>query len=156
MTRAEPVDEQFLAHLAKVLQIRRDDIVDSQWLSEWIAVLLRDADAVLAIEPALGPHGPDLNIGIAGPYPAGFECDFEVRALFSDSRGELREDPATGSLNACLAEWLFVIGRARFPYVASQGARVGRKSRLRLSRDGYGSIWVGGSTTVCISGEVDI
>jgi PhzF family phenazine biosynthesis protein len=156
LTRAEPVDESFVARLAGILQIRLDDIVDSHWLSEWVAVLLRDATAVLAIEPVGGLHGPDLNIGIAGPYPASCECAFEVRAFFSDARGELREDPATGGLNACLAEWLFATRRTVFPYIASQGSRVGRNSRLNLNRDAHGGIWLGGSTTVCISGEVDI
>jgi PhzF family phenazine biosynthesis protein len=156
LTRAEPVDELLLARLPRILQIPPENIVDSQWLSEWVVVLLRDAAAVLAIEPASGPHGPDLNIGIIGPHPANCECAFEVRAFFSDARGELREDPATGGLNACLAEWLFATRRADFPYMASQGSRVARNSRLRLSRDAHGRIWLGGSTTVYISGEVDI
>jgi predicted PhzF superfamily epimerase YddE/YHI9 len=137
-------------------QIRRDEIVDSQWLSEWVALLLQDAEAVLAIEPALGPDAGDLNIGIAGPYPVGSECAFEVRALFRDGRGELREDPATGSLNASLAQWLFATARVNSPYVVSQGTRVGRKGRLQMSMDTDGAIWVAGATTVCISGEVEI
>jgi PhzF family phenazine biosynthesis protein len=156
LTRTEPVDEKFLQQLAGILRIRREEIVDSRWLSEWVTLLLQDADTVLAIEPTLGPHGADLNIGIAGPYPVGSECSFEVRAWFSDTRGELREDPATGGLNACLAEWLFATERANSPYAVSQGTRVGRESRLHMSMDADGAIWVAGATTVCISGEVEI
>jgi PhzF family phenazine biosynthesis protein len=158
MTHSGPVDEQFLGQLASVLQIRQDEIVDGQWLSEWVVVLLRDADAVLAIEPNFGRYSGEesLNLGIVGPYAEHSECAFEVRALFSDERGELREEPATGSPNGSLAQWLLATGRAKSPYVVSQGARVGRKSRLQMSSDGDGKIWVAGATTICISGEVDI
>ncbi len=158
LTRSGPVDEELLRISASILRIRRNEIVDSQWLSEWVAVLLRDADTVLAIEPEFSQHsgGPSLNIGIAGPYTGNSECAFEVRALFSDEFGQFREDPATGGLNASLARWLFATGRARSPYIVSQGARVGRKSQIFVSMDPDGDIWVGGSTTTCISGEVDI
>jgi PhzF family phenazine biosynthesis protein len=158
ITHSSSVDEQSLGQLASILRIRRDEIVDSRWVSEWVAVLLRDADAVLAIEPDFGGYSGEasLNIAIIGPYAQGSECAFEVRALFSDGRGELREDPATGGLNASLAQWLFATGRAKSPYVVSQGTRVGRKSRLHMSMDADGKIWVAGSTTICISGEVDI
>ena len=121
-------------------------------------MLLRDADAVLAIEPNFGRYSGEesLNLGIVGPYAEHSECAFEVRALFSDERGELREEPATGGLNASLAQWLFATGRAKLPYVVSQGTCAGRKSRLHMSMDAEGKIWVAGSTTVCISGEVNI
>jgi len=158
ITHSSSVDDQSLEQLASILRIHRDEIVDSRWASEWIAVLLRDADTVLAIEPDFGGFrgGASLNVGIVGPYAEGSECAFEVRALFSDGRGELREDPASGGLNASLAQWLFATGRAKSPYVVSQGTGVGRKSRLHMSMDADGKIWVGGSTTICISGEVEI
>jgi predicted PhzF superfamily epimerase YddE/YHI9 len=156
--RSGPVDNQHLGQLASTLGIGRNEIVDSQWLSEWVVVLLRDADAVLAIEPVLDENGSNANlkIGIAGPYPEGSEYALEVRALFSDEQGELREYPVTGSLNGSLAHWFFATGRAKSPYVVSQGARVGRNGRLRVSMDADATVWVAGSTTICISGEVNI
>jgi predicted PhzF superfamily epimerase YddE/YHI9 len=60
------------------------------------------------------------------------------------------------SLNGSLAQWFFAIGRAKSPYVVSQGARVGRAGRLRVSMDADATVWVAGSTTICIGGEVDI
>ena len=79
-----------------------------------------------------------------------------MRALFSDERAELREDPVTGSLNGSLAQWFFATGRAKSPYVISQGVRVGRTGRLRVSMNADATVWVAGSTTICISGEVNI
>src|SRR5262249_13753644 len=101
MTPSGPLDEKILEQLAGILRIRREAIVDSQGLSEWVVLLLRDSNAVLAIEPDSRAYsgGAGLNIGIVGPYAEGSDCAFEVRALFSDERGELREDPATGGLN---------------------------------------------------------
>jgi predicted PhzF superfamily epimerase YddE/YHI9 len=93
-------------------------------------------------------------MGIIGPYPEGSECAFEVRALFNDGYGALREGPATGSLNASLAQWLFATGRATSRYTVSQGSRLGHKSRIEMSIDADGQIWAAGSTTVCITGEV--
>jgi predicted PhzF superfamily epimerase YddE/YHI9 len=77
-----------------------------------------------------------------------------LRALFSDERAELREDPVTGSLNGSLAQWFFATGRAKSPYV--MGVRVGRTGRLRVSMKSDATVWVAGSTTICISGEVNI
>src|SRR5262245_5612431 len=158
LARSGPIDRQDLGQLATTLGIGQDEIVDSRRLSEWAVVVLRDADAVLEIEPVLGKDGSNanLNIGIVGPYPEGSECAFEVRALFSDEHGELREDPVTGSLNGMLAQWLFATGRAKSPYVVSQGARVGRTGRLRVSMDADAKVWVAGATAICVSGEVDI
>ncbi len=39
------------------------------------------------------------------------ECAYEVRAIFSNDRGDILEDPVTGSLNASLAQWLIGSGR---------------------------------------------
>ncbi len=62
----------------------------------------------------------------------------------------------TGSLNASVAQWLIGSGRASAPYVASQGTALGRRGRVSISRDDSGTIWVGGGTITCISGEVEI
>lgn len=160
LLRTGPVDEALVRNLAEVLRIGRDEIVDAQWADNgpgWVAVLLKDADAVLAVEPDFsrwGGEGP-LDVGIVGPHPPGSECAWEVRALFSDA-GVLREDPVTGSLNASLAQWLLASGRATAPYVASQGTRLGRRGRPRMEQDADGTVWVGGPTHTCIQGEVEV
>jgi PhzF family phenazine biosynthesis protein len=161
LLRTGPVDDALVEQLADVLGIGRGDIVDAQWADNgpaWVAVLLKDADAVLAVEPDFTRWTGEgsLDIGLVGPYPPGSECAWEVRAVFSDEQGAMREDPVTGSLNASLAQWLLASGRATAPYVASQGTRLGRRGRPRISQDADGTVWVGGPTLTCITGEVEI
>jgi predicted PhzF superfamily epimerase YddE/YHI9 len=105
---------------------------------------------------ALRPGALDMDIGVAGPYPAGSECAFEVRAFFP-VEGRAVEDAVTGSFNASLAQWLLSSGRASSPYVASQGTVLGRRGRIHISSDETDStVWVAGATTTLISGEVDL
>lgn len=161
LIRTGPVDEPMVMELASILGIGRDEIVGAQWADNgpgWVAVLLEDAEKVLAVEPDFSRwtgEGP-LDIGLVGPYPAGSECAWEVRALFSDDAGVLREDPVTGSLNASLGQWLLASGRATAPYVASQGTRLGRRGRPRIEQDADGTVWVGGAAITCIQGEVEL
>jgi PhzF family phenazine biosynthesis protein len=153
LLRSGPVEESVTEHVAVVLNIKRADIVDIQWADNgpgWVAVLLASAQAVLAVRP--GP--PDMNIGVAGPYPEGSPAALEVRAftpLISSG-----EDPVTGSLNASLGQWLLATGRLAAPYVASQGTALGRRGRVHVSRDADGQVWIGGATITCISGTVDL
>lgn len=161
LLRSGPVEEGLMEELALVLGLDRGQIVDARWADNgpgWVAVLLEDAATVLDVEPDFGRYSGDesLDIGLVGPYPEGSECAFEVRAVFSDERGAMREDPVTGSLNASLAQWLLSTGRATAPYVASQGTRLGRRGRPRIDRDAEGTVWVGGATVTCIDGEIKI
>ncbi len=152
--RDGPVDEELLATIASALRIDRADIVDASWADNgpgWVAVLLASAEAVLAVRPGL----TDLDLGLVGPYPPGSPEAFEVRAFFP-SNGVTTEDPVTGSLNASLAAWLLRTGRAQAPYVASQGAALGRAGRVHISADPDGTIWVAGATVTCIEGQVDL
>ena len=154
LVRSGPVDDQLAEHVAEILRISRDEIVDLQWADNgpgWIAVLLASADAVLAVRP--GPT--DLDLGIAGPYPAGGPAAFEVRA-FLPKNGTTDEDPVTGSFNASLAQWLLATGRATAPYVARQGTALGRTGEVRITTDGDGQVWVGGSTVTCVLGTVEL
>jgi len=154
LIRSGPVEETLVEHLAAVLGIGRAQIVDAQWADNgpgWVAVLLESAAAVLALRPA----AVDLDLGVAGPYPPGSPEAFEVRA-FTPKLAGTDEDPVTGSLNASLAQWLLRTGRARAPYVASQGTALGRKGRVHISADDGGAIWVGGGTITCVSGHVEI
>jgi PhzF family phenazine biosynthesis protein len=149
-----PVQEALVEHVAAVLGIARDEIIDAQWADNgpgWVAVLLGSAQAVLALRPGI----VDLDVGVAGAYPPGSPQAFEVRA-FCPSDGGTSEDPVTGSLNAALAQWLLGAGLATAPYVASQGTALGRLGRVHISRDGDGTIWVAGGTITCVSGEVEL
>jgi PhzF family phenazine biosynthesis protein len=154
LIRSGPVEDALLGELASVLGIERDAIVDAAWADNgpgWVAVLLRDADAVLSVKPGFA----ELDIGLVGPHPPGAAEAFEVRAFFPKD-GALVEDPVTGSLNASLAMWLLDSGRATAPYVASQGTALGRAGRVHVTRDDDGTIWVGGGTVTCIAGDVEL
>jgi predicted PhzF superfamily epimerase YddE/YHI9 len=118
-----------------------------------MALLLGSAAAVLAVEARPDGGGP-IDIGLVGTYPPGSECAYEVRALFSDDRCAMREDPVTGSLNASVAQWLLTTGRVAAPYVASQGTALGRRGRVHISQDDHGAVWVGGATTTVVRGTV--
>ncbi len=154
LIRSGPVEESLVARVASVLGISRAEIVAAQWADNgpgWVAVLLASADAVLALRPGV----VDLDVGVVGPHPPGSPEAFEVRAFFPKD-GATVEDPVTGSLNASLAEWLLRTGRARAPYVASQGTALRRAGRVHISRDANGTIWVAGGTVTCVTGEVEL
>jgi PhzF family phenazine biosynthesis protein len=152
LIRSGPAEEREIEHAAQVLRIGRDEIVDAAWADNgpgWLAVLLRDADAVLALEPGY----VDVDLGVVGAYPDGAETAFELRAFFPKD-GSTVEDPVTGSLNASVAQWLLGSGRASAPYVAAQGTALGRAGRVHITQDGDGTVWVGGGTVTLITGEV--
>jgi PhzF family phenazine biosynthesis protein len=154
LVRTGPVEEGVQGHIAALLGIARDEILDAQWVDNgpgWVAVLLESAEAVLALRP--GPV--DLDVGVVGPLPEGAGAAFEVRAFFPKD-GATVEDPVTGSLNASLAEWLLRSGRARAPYVARQGTALGREGRVHVSRDADGTLWIGGAARTYVEGEVDL
>jgi PhzF family phenazine biosynthesis protein len=154
LIRTGSVEETLIQQIASVLGIDRAEIVDAEWVDNgpgWVAVLLADADAVLALRPGF----VDFDLGVVGLYPPGSPEAFEVRAFFPKS-GSTAEDPVTGSLNASLAQWLLRTGRVTAPYVASQGTVLGRSGRVRISQDPDGTIWVGGGTVTCISGQVEL
>jgi PhzF family phenazine biosynthesis protein len=160
LRRSGPVDESLIAEVAGVLQIPRNEIIAAEWADNgpgWIGVLLKDADSVLAVATDFSRYeGQEpLNIGIVGPYPKGSECAFEVRAVYKNN-GQMREDPVTGSLNASLAQWLIGSGRAKPPYVTSQGTKVGSEGRPHIEQDADGTIWIGGATVTCVKGQVEI
>jgi PhzF family phenazine biosynthesis protein len=154
LIRSGPVEESLVRHIADVLRIDREAIVDAAWADNgpgWVAILLADADAVLALRPGF----VDLDLGVVGPYPERSEAAFEVRAFFP-KEGSTVEDPVTGSLNAALAGWLIGAGRLEAPYVARQGTVLGREGRVHVQRDPDGTIWVGGRTATCITGSASL
>jgi PhzF family phenazine biosynthesis protein len=152
--RSGPAEEPVVERIASVLRIDRSDIVAAEWVAngpEWVAALLPSADDVLALRPGF----VDFDLGVVGPHPEGSPAAFEVRAFFPKD-GSTVEDPVTGSLNASVAQWLLSTGRATAPYVATQGTTLGRSGRVHITRDPEGTIWVGGGTVTCISGQVEL
>src|SRR5829696_1662883 len=155
LLRSGPVEEELVKRIAGILGIERDDVVAAEWADNgpgWVAVLLEDAEAVLALKP--GPV-EDLDIGVVGPHPPGAATAFELRAFFPKD-GATVEDPVTGSLNASVGRWLLESGRATAPYVAAQGTALGRAGRVHVTTDDGGSIWVGGGTVTCVAGMVEL
>jgi PhzF family phenazine biosynthesis protein len=155
--RSGPADPQTVQEAASVLNVPTDEIVEAQWVDNgpgWLGILLKSADAVLALEPKRH-HARRIDIGVVGPHQTGSDTDFEVRAIFSDQHGALIEDPVTGSLNASVAQWLIEGGLAHAPYLAAQGTRLGRTGRIAISQS-EGEIWVAGKTVTAISGEIEI
>jgi PhzF family phenazine biosynthesis protein len=154
LVREGPVEEPTVELICDVLRLDRSDVVDAQWVDNgpgWVAVLLESADKVLDLHPGFA----ELDLGVVGPHPPGSAEAFEVRAFFPKD-GALVEDPVTGSLNASLAGWLIDSDRASAPYVAVQGTALGRSGRVHISRDDDGTIWVGGGTVTCVTGQVEL
>jgi len=155
LRRSGPVEESLIGHIASLLGVARGDNVDAQWVYNgpgWVAVMLASAQAVLALRR---PSPLELMLGVIGPYAEAAPQAFEVRAFFPKD-GATVEDPVTGSLNASLAQWLLASGRASAPYVVSQGNALGRAGRVHISQDKQGQIWVGGGTTTCARGELEL
>jgi PhzF family phenazine biosynthesis protein len=154
LIRTGPVEEAKLAEAVHVLRIAREEIEDAQWVDNgpgWMAVRLKSADAVLALEP-LRAYERRIEIGVVGAHAPGGDADYEIRALFSDPYGAIIEDPVTGSLNASVAQWLFASGARTAGYVAAQGTRLGREGRVYIDRDASGQVWVGGASRSLFSG----
>lgn len=154
LIRSGPVEQADLDRVVAELGITAADVVDAQWVDNgpgWVAVLLKDADAVLAV----APRELTLDIGVVGFHPDGAETRYEVRGFFPKD-GLAVEDPVTGSLNASLAQWLIGTGRVSAPYVASQGTALGRRGRVAIDVGTDGTVWVGGSCVTCITGTVEL
>lgn len=158
LIRGGEVDKSKIQEIANFLRIDSAQIVDSQWADNgpgWIVVLLKSAEAVLALNPP-SDYPTRIDIGVVGPYPSSSPVAFELRAFFSDHKGGVVEDPVTGSLNASAAQWLLSSGRAIAPYTASQGTRLNRTGRIFINQDQYGAVWVGGKTSTLFSGVCSI
>lgn len=158
LLRTGAVEAVLLERVRRGLGLAPDAIVRSQWVdngADWLAVMLADRDQVLGLQPDYSQlHG--LAIGVIAPCdPArdAVDTDFEVRAFVAGDG--VQEDPATGSLNAGIAQWLLREGLAPERYVVSQGSAIGRAGRIRVERHGD-EIWVGGAVAVCIEGRVQL
>jgi len=155
LKRSGPVDAAMRAQAIASLRVAPEAVLDVVWCDNgpgWLAIRLADAASVLALQPDFAVMGR-LKVGVVGAYPAGSECQFEVRAFVPDIG--VPEDPVTGSLNAGLALWLQEAGLAGDSYVAAQGAALGRAGRVHVKRDAEGT-WIGGDVTPLIHGQVKL
>ena len=155
--RVEEVEPALLSAVLDALGLLPADVRAARWLDNgprWLGLVLASADAVLAVQPDHVALEPLAKVGLIGAHAAGTSPgDFEVRA-FASAIG-IDEDPVTGSLNAGFAGWLIEAGLAPERYTAAQGARLGRAGRVAVSREGA-TIWVGGASVVCVSGDVTL
>jgi PhzF family phenazine biosynthesis protein len=149
LVRGGPLEDSLVEELIRVLGVRRDDVLESQWVDNgpgWVALLLGSAEQVLAVRPQF----IDMSVGIVALSGEGIE----VRAFFP-ANGTMVEDPVTGSLNASLAQWLLDSGRIEAPYVASQGTALGRAGRVFIEEH-EDRVWVGGATVTCVVGKAQL
>lgn len=130
----------------------------------WLCIRLASAQVLGRLQPerssvqALAAlFDDDVGLGLCALLPAaqGLEhrpADFalEVRAFTLDGA----EDPVTGSLNACLAQWLTQQGLLSAPYQARQGRCVGRDGHIGIAQDARGQLWIQGQSTSCVTGQV--
>ena len=138
--------------IAAALGIEEHVVVgpDASWVDSGVEQLLVRLDSVAAVRACapdaalvsrvLGParHGADVFVWAwTGPMTV------EARFFFTQD-ASLVEDPATGSAGANLGGWLAQRGARDISVDVSQGAGVGRPSRLRLEIDSDGAVHVGG------------
>lgn len=138
------------------MDISREEIIEAQWADNgpgWVGIILKDAEAVLALNPRRN-HPERIDVGVIGAHRPGGPVDFEIRTFFSDHNRTIVEDPITGSFNASAANWLFRCGRIDRNYVAAQGTRIGRTGRIYISRDSAETVWVAGETRIGVLGSL--
>lgn len=178
-TRALPLPAK-LHLIYEALGIASEQVLDAAYLdngAHWLCLLLDSPDTVLGLEPDLARIKTlGHKVGVAARYqaddatpligracreaeafatglraaPAATQAQLEVRG-FSNTGVE---DPVTGSLNGSLAEWLIAQGHLQAPYMANQGACVGRDGWVSVQQDAQQQLWIGGQTVTCVQGTV--
>lgn len=154
LVRSGPASEEDAARVVAALGVEADEMLAVEWVDNgpgWIAALFESAERVLELRPG----ALDFDLGAVGFHPPGSEAAIELRA-WAPVNGLASEDPVTGSLNASVAQWLLGNGRLAAPFVATQGSAIDRAGRIEISRDGEGTIWVGGRCQAVIAGEVEL
>ncbi|QDX96953.1 PhzF family phenazine biosynthesis protein [Pectobacterium carotovorum subsp. carotovorum] len=112
-----------------------------------------DAEALSAVQNLSQTNG----IAIYGPYDNGTPADYEVRAFYIE-RGYLKEDPVTGSANACLAALLRQqhstnTVTAPLSYLARQGTMLQRDGRVTVTYLND-EPWIGGHSVTIVDGTL--
>ncbi|WP_328828461.1 PhzF family phenazine biosynthesis protein [Streptomyces sp. NBC_00252] len=154
--REGALDEDQLLRFVGALGIERDQVVAHEWVDNgpgWAVVRLSTAAEVLALEPDFSLV-PDAMVGAIGPHPDGSRHAFEMRT-FAPGAG-VPEDPACGSMNAGVGQWLTSTGAAPASYRVSQGTRLGRAASIEITADADGTVWVTGAAVVLISGTITL
>jgi len=153
--RSGDLDEDYLMRIVTAFGINRDRVVAHQWVDNgpgWAVIQLATADEVLALEPDLSLI-PDAMVGAIGAHPPGSAHGYEMRTFAP--RVGVAEDPACGSMNASVAQWLIRTGAVTAPYRVAQGCRLGRDGDINIRPDAAGTVWVGGAVTTLFRGTVD-
>ncbi|CAN1600251.1 PhzF family phenazine biosynthesis protein [Pseudomonas mediterranea] len=158
LLKSGPLDVDLLERVRSGLRLPAEAIVDAQWVDNgagWLALMLKDRQQVLALKPDYHQL-LDLAVGVIAPWNPdvdGDEVQFEVRGFIAGDG--MPEDPATGSLNAGLAQWMLGKGLAPSSYVVSQGLTMGRAGRIHVERIAE-DVWIGGAVVTCINGSLSL
>ncbi|AZC17659.1 PhzF family phenazine biosynthesis protein [Pseudomonas sp. CMR5c] len=158
LLRSGPVAPELLEQVCQGLRLAPWAIVDAQWVDNgagWLAVMLAERQQVLELQPDYSQLS-GLAVGVIAPCdPEREESDaqFEVRAFIAGDG--MPEDPATGSLNAGIAQWLLGAGLAPARYRVSQGLSMGRAGCIEVEQVGD-ELWIGGNAVTCIDGHLTL
>ena len=150
------LDDTYLGQIVAAFGIPRERVLAHQWVDNgpgWAVVQLATAREVLALEPDLSLI-PTAMVGAIGAHPEGSEHHFEMRT-FAPGAG-VPEDPACGSMNAGVGQWLTATGAAPSTYRVSQGTRLGRAASIEITADTDGTVWVSGAATICVQGSITV
>ncbi|WP_240528872.1 PhzF family phenazine biosynthesis protein [Streptomyces humi] len=150
------LDDAYLERIVAAFGITRERVLAHQWVDNgpgWAVIQLATAKEVLDLEPDLSLI-PTAMVGAIGAHPEGSEHHFEMRTFAP--RAGVPEDPACGSMNAGVGQWLTATGAAPSAYRVSQGARLGRAASIEIAADPDGTVRVSGAATVCIRGSITI
>ncbi len=154
LVRTGPLSDAEREEGVRICGVDQDAVIEAVHLANgplWQLLRLRSAEEVLAASPV--PTAPEgMEIGLAGPWAGGSECNWEIRGFFVPGQNRVAEDPVTGSFNAGVAQHLFAGGLAKGCYVAGQGQKVGADGRIYCSVDDAGAVWVGGKVATIAAG----
>lgn len=156
VVRDGPLEVDLVDDISRAFGIHRNQIISHQLVDNgpgWGVVQLPSAEDVLALQPDFSLI-PNAMIGAIGLYPEGSDYAYEMRT-FAPKVG-VDEDPVCGSMNASVGQWAIKSGLAPSHFRVSQGQRVGRAGEIFIDLDNDETVWVGGATTTCISGEITV
>ena len=152
--RTGELEDAYLEEIVTAFGIEHAQVISHQWVDNgpgWAVVRLATARDVIDLDPDLA-RIPNAMVGAIGAHPDGSKHDFEMRT-FAPGAG-VPEDPACGSMNASVGQWLLRTGAVTDTYRVSQGTRLGRAATITVSPQPDGSVRIGGRTTTLIRGTL--
>jgi PhzF family phenazine biosynthesis protein len=158
LLRSGPVEPELLEQVRIGLRLEPQAIIAAQWVDNgagWLAVMLAERQQVLDLQPDY-PQLLGLAVGVIArcdPARDVTDAQFEVRGFIAGDG--MPEDPATGSLNAGIAQWLLGAGLAPSRYVVSQGLSMGRAGWIQVEQVGD-DVWIGGAAVTCLQGTLSL